>query len=199
MAKELLIIFVKKPELGRVKTRLAQSIGDHAALDIYKKLISTTEEASSKLNTDRHIYFSGAISNEYWKLDSKVTQQGIDLGERMLNAFKNSFYKGYDRIVLIGSDLPEISEEIIKNAFGKLEENEVVFGPSEDGGYYLVGMSNLHEYVFENKPWSTTTLLEKTLAELKQKNVDVSLMRTLNDIDTFEDLKQYPEFLKLLK
>lgn len=198
MTKNLLIIFVKNPELGKVKTRLAKSIGDHAALNIYKKLISTTEKATSKLKADRHIYFSGVISNEYWKLDSKTTQQGVDLGERMLNAFKNGFSKSYDRVILIGSDLPEISEEIINNTFSKLEENEVVFGPSEDGGYYLVGMSNLHECVFENKPWSTMTLLKETLAELKQKNVDVSLMETLNDIDTFDDLKQYPEFLKLI-
>lgn len=199
MAKDLLIIFVKSPELGKVKTRLAKSIGDHAALNIYKKLINTTENATSKLKVDRHIYFSGPISNEYWKLDSKTIQQGSDLGERMLNAFKKSFSKGYNRIVLIGSDLPEISEQIINNALTKLGKNEVVFGPSQDGGYYLVGMSCLQECIFKNKPWSSNTLLEETLAELKQKNVDVSLMKTLNDIDTFDDLKQYPEFLKLIE
>ena len=198
MPKDLLIIFVKNPELGKVKTRLAKSIGNYAALSIYKKLIYTTQEATSKLDIDRHIYFATKISNKYWKPDYKTIQQGVNLGERMLNAFKDGFSKGYDRILLIGSDLPEISEEIINTAYTKLNKKDVVFGPSKDGGYYLIGMTNLHEFIFKNKPWSTTTLLKETLAEIKQRKVGVSLIKTLNDIDIFDDLKQYPEFLKII-
>ena len=73
-----------------------------------------------------------------------------------------------------------------------------MFGPAEDGGYYLVGMSKLHDCIFENKAWSTSNLLEETLTELEQKKIDVSLIETLNDIDTFEDLQAYPKFLKLI-
>lgn len=198
MSKELLIIFVKNPELGKVKTRLAKSIGDKAALDVYKKLIVTTEKATVSLQVDRHIYFSDKISNDYWKNDHKKVQQGIDLGERMCNAFKNGFESGFDRIILIGSDLPGISKEIISEAFYKLQETAVIFGPSQDGGYYLVGMNKLHLCIFKNMPWSTSNLLDKTLEKLYEKNVAVSLMQTLNDIDTFEDLKEYPEYLKLI-
>lgn len=198
MTKDLLIIFAKNPAFGEVKTRLAKTVGEEAAFTVYKQLLKTTEKATSKLNVTRHIYFSNKIATSYWKKDPKMIQEGKDLGERMCNAFKNSFQNGYERIVLIGTDLPEISEELLSTAFTKLNETEVVFGPSEDGGYYLVGMTNMHQCIFTDKPWSTTKLLEETLAELQQKNVGVSITQTLNDIDTFEDLKQYPDYLKLI-
>lgn len=198
MTKKALIIFTRNPELGKVKTRLAKTVGNDAAYHIYQQLIKVTETATSKVKCVKHIYFSNEITNTFWTDDLKLVQRGSDLGERMLNAFKDTFSKGFDHVVLIGSDLPEISTEIINKAFTELNKNEIVFGPSEDGGYYLIGMSKLHPCVFTNKPWSTTHLLSETIAELKHKIVDVSLLQTLNDIDTFEDLKQFPEFLKLI-
>lgn len=198
MSKELLIIFTKNPELGKVKTRLAKSIGDKAALNIYKKLLFTTEKATSTLDVKRHIYASPSVLKHYWSTDHHTLQTGTDLGERMLNAFKNGFEEGFDKIVLIGSDLPEISEGLVTEAFKQLQVNDVVFGPSIDGGYYLIGLSTLHACIFKNKPWSTPQLLNKTLTELHHKNVTVSIMQTLNDIDTFEDLKQYPDYLKFI-
>ncbi len=198
MQKTLLIVFVKNIKLGKVKTRLAKTVGNENAFTIYKALVETTEKATNALQIDKHIYFSDMVIDTKWPNHYKTTQNGNDLGERMLNAFKNGFEKGYEQIVLIGSDLPEISASIIEEAFHKLNQKEVVFGPAEDGGYYLIGLSKLHSSIFENKPWSTNSLLNITLEELKQNNIDVSLIQTLNDIDTFEDLKQYPEFLKLI-
>ena len=119
---------------------------------------------------------------------SQTTQKGEDLGERMLNAFKNGFEAGYKKIVLIGSDLPEINPDYIKKGIETLDNNEVVFGPAEDGGYYLVGMSNLIEDIFLNKPWSQPSLLKGTLQELHNLNISVGILGTLNDIDTYEDL-----------
>lgn len=198
MSKNLLIIFVKNIKLGKVKTRLAKTVGNDNAFKIYKSLVEVTEEATSVINIDRRIYFSEVIVENKWPNDYKAVQKGIDLGERMSNAFQDGFADGYDNVVLIGSDLPNISAEIINKGFRKLNNHDVVFGPAEDGGYYLVGFSKLHDCVFKNKAWSTSSLMEDTLAELSQKKIDVSLIETLNDIDTFEDLQAYPKFLKLI-
>jgi rSAM/selenodomain-associated transferase 1 len=189
MSKNLLIVFVKNKKLGQVKTRLAKSIGNEAAFEIYKILIEKTELAIRDLEMDKHIYFSDTVIETEWKNNFKTVQEGHDLGERMKNAFKDGFNKGYEKIVLIGSDLPDITSEIIINAFETLNKKEMVVGPAEDGGYYLIGMKRLHEFVFDNKPWSTAVLLDDTLKELKTNTISVHLLKTLNDIDTFEDLK----------
>ena len=198
MPKKLLIIFVKNIKLGKVKTRLAKIVGDEKAFTVYKALVEVTEKATAHIDVDKRIYFSDAIVDEKWKNDYKAVQKGADLGERMSHAFQDGFDDGYSEIVLIGSDLPNITKNVIHKGFKSLLQNEVVFGPAEDGGYYLVGLSKFHNCIFENKAWSTSNLLEETLTELKQKKIEVSLIETLNDIDTFEDLQSYPEFLKLI-
>ena len=123
----------------------------------------------------------------------------------MKNAFIDGFADGYEKIVLIGSDLPEISKEIILEGFNKLEQNELVFGPADDGGYYLIGLSKMNAAPFENKPWSQPNLLETTIEELSSSNLKFSLLENLNDIDTFEDLiasnfyKKNPYIQKMTK
>ena len=198
MSKKLLVIFVKNIKLGKVKTRLAKTVGDDNAFTIYKALVEVTENATENIDVDKRIYFSDAIVDEKWLNNVKSVQKGNDLGERMSNAFQDGFKDGYENIVLIGSDLPNISADIIHDGFKALNDNEVAFGPAEDGGYYLIGMSKFQNCIFEDKAWSTSNLLEETLSELKQKKIKVSLIETLNDIDTFEDLETYPEFLKLI-
>ena len=106
----------------------------------------------------------------------------------MQNSIEKGFKDGFEKIVLIGSDLPDISAKIIQEGFDALENSEVVFGPAEDGGYYLVGMTKNQHLIFENKPWSQSNLLEVTLGELSNK-ASISLLEELNDIDTLEDLK----------
>jgi rSAM/selenodomain-associated transferase 1 len=189
MTKDLLIVFVKNIKLGKVKTRLAKTIGDQGAFEVYSELVKITEHATQNILADKRIYFSDSVVDSKWKNLNKAVQQGEDLGERMKNAFIKGFSDGYKRIVLIGSDLPEISSTQIENGFNALQKVEVTFGPAEDGGYYLVGLSDLKACIFKNKPWSKSHLLKETLAELKQKNIDFKLLETLNDIDTFEDLE----------
>ena len=189
MSKTLLIVFVKNNILGKVKTRLAKTVGDNKAFEVYKQLIDITEECSLKVDSDKHIYFSEKVITSKWVDELKFVQQGNSLGDRMSNAFENGFKQGYEKVILIGSDLPEISPSIIQEGFDKLEKSEVVFGPAEDGGYYLIGMKKSRKFIFENKPWSETGLLEITLDELGKQDVSFYLLQTLNDIDTFEDLK----------
>lgn len=188
MSKNLLIVFVKNIILGKVKTRLAKTIGDVGAFNIYYELFSITEEASQNVHVDRHIYFSDVIIPSKWEGDKKFVQEGEDLGIRMQNAFQNGFDEGYENILLIGSDLPNISKEIIDSGFESLINNDLVFGPAEDGGYYLIGMSKMNSSIFEGKPWSQSELLAITLAQLKEQQQAIGLIETLNDIDTFEDL-----------
>lgn len=188
MTEALVIVFVKNIRLGTVKTRLAKTIGDYGAVEVYSELVKITENATANLEFDKRIYFSDAIIDTKWKHDFKTVQEGADLGERMLNAFKEGFDADYKNIVLIGSDLPDISATHISKGVEALSSCEVVFGPAEDGGYYLVGMSKLNEAIFKNKPWSQSHLLEETLQELHKLNLSFSILDRLNDIDTYEDL-----------
>lgn len=188
MSKPLVIVFVKNITLGKVKTRLAKTIGNEAAFQVYKELVAVTEKATQNLDADIHIYFSESIIKTKWPKAYKAVQKGEDLGERMKNAFMNGFKKGYSHIVLIGSDLPNISSEHINSGLKSLHTHDVVFGPAEDGGYYLIGLSKMQDFIFHDKPWSKTHLLAETLNELKEKNVSFSSLKTLNDIDTYDDL-----------
>jgi rSAM/selenodomain-associated transferase 1 len=200
MNKELVIVFVKNIKLGKVKTRLAKTIGHQGAFEVYSELVKVTESATKDLEADLRIYFSDNVIETKWTSIYKTVQEGNDLGVRMKNAFKKGFEDGYERIVLIGSDLPEITEKHINNGLQKLKNTDVVFGPAEDGGYYLIGLNTMHDFVFENKPWSQSNLLEETLAELNSKHIKFASLVTLNDIDTFEDLiasKFYQSNIKL--
>ena len=190
MNEELLIVFVKNIKLGSVKTRLAKTVGNDVAFTIYKELVKITEKVTGNIDVAKRIYFSDKIVNTKWIGTEKRVQKGIDLGKRMENAFKEGFNDGYKKIVLIGSDLPDISTNIIEQGFAVLEKKEVVFGPAEDGGYYLVGLTKPTSLIFKNKRWSTPNLLETTINELQTKNIEVSLLKVLNDVDTFEDYKK---------
>lgn len=186
--QNLLIVFVKNIILGKVKTRLAKTIGNKGAFDIYSELVAITEKETQKLDVDRHIYFSDIVISSKWNGDLKFVQQGTDLGEKMQNALSNGFKKGYKNIIIIGSDLPNISVEIIERGFEMLGSKEVVIGPAEDGGYYLLGISKILPFIFEDKPWSESSLLELTLKQLSERELSVGVLKPLNDIDTFEDL-----------
>jgi len=195
MNRQLLIIFVKNIKLGKVKTRLAKTIGNQIAFLVYKTLVEVTEKATENLTVEKRIYFSDTSLDSKWKNEAKFVQYGENLGDRMKNAFEDGFKDDYKNIILIGSDLPDISEEIILNGFSELNTNDLVFGPAEDGGYYLIGMTKLNEFIFKDKPWSTSNLLKLTLQELRNKQYTYSLLETYNDIDTFKDLEK-SEFYK---
>ena len=188
MTDTLVIVFVKNIKLGTVKTRLAKTIGDIGAFEVYTELVKITEKVTTQLKSDKRIYFSTSVVDSQWENEFKTIQHGANLGERMLNAFKDGFEAGYKKIVLIGSDLPDINATFITKGLEVLNETDVVFGPAEDGGYYLVGLSRLEASIFIDKPWSQPHLLKETLQELQSLNVSISTLEPLNDIDTYEDL-----------
>lgn len=195
-----LIIFTRNPELGKCKTRLAKSVGDVEALKIYKHLLQHTANVSKKVDTERYVFYSENIQhNDIWDdtFFNKKLQQGNDLGERMENAFRALFSEGFKKIIIVGSDLLDLDEGIIKNAYQKLEENDAVIGPAEDGGYYLLGMKIINKNVFKNKKWGTETVLKETKKNFLKESLYV--LETLNDIDYLEDLQPYKEFNYLFK
>ena len=200
MPKNLLLVFTRNPELGKVKTRLAKTVGNATALKIYIFLLKRTRDIAVKVAADKAVYYSVKIrENDIWdaSIFQKHQQVGEDLGIRMLHAFKNGFKAGYEKVMIIGSDLYDLTAETIENAFIALENNEVVIGPAEDGGYYLLGMNSLEEKVFKNKDWGTETVRKDTLEDLKDKKV--FLLGELNDVDVFKDIEHHPAFQTFLK
>ena len=196
--RELLLIFTRNPELGKVKKRLAASIGDESALRLYRHLLQHTAEVTKDLPVVKWVYYSEEIPEEdIWDQSfSKKLQQGKDLGERMENAFRSGFKAGYKKIVIIGSDLYDLSKEDLKKAFLALDKSEAVIGPADDGGYYLLGLKFLPAEVFKNKNWGENTVFKATLKDLDNYSVD--LLEIRNDIDRLEDLQQFPDLMKFI-
>ena len=194
-SKNLLIIFTKNPELGKCKTRLAKSIGDTAALEVYKKLLQHTAKVTQDLSADKVVFNNTEpidqddFSSTHF---SKKNQRGDDLGEKMSNAFQEGFQNNYEKVVIIGSDLYDLQTRDIDEAFLQLTHNDYVIGPAKDGGYYLLGMKKFTPEVFQEINWSTATVLKETLHILKNKKV--ALLTQKNDIDTIDDIKNIEVF-----
>lgn len=196
----LLMVFVKNPQRGKVKTRLAKTVGDEKALEIYKVLLDHTLTIAKRGNWDKAIFYSDYIDDtDMWNKAkfSQFVQEGNDLGERMLNAFKYAFSKQYKSVIIIGSDCLELNENIISDGFDLLKNNEVVIGPAKDGGYYLLGMRTLYKELFMNKQWSTENVLLDTLLDITKLDVSIKLLPTLSDIDEEKDLKMYQNLFEI--
>ena len=199
-SNNLLLIFTRNPELGKGKRRLAATVGDEAALDIYKFLLGHTVAITKNLYAEKEVYYSEEIwENDIWDNQKfgKKLQVGEDLGIRMANAFQEGFQNEYQKIIIIGSDMLDLSQEDLENAFKSLEKNDFVVGPAEDGGYYLLGMKKFMPALFKNKAWGTETVLKDTLADLK--NETTALLETKNDVDYYEDIKDIEAFEPFLK
>ncbi|WBX71405.1 TIGR04282 family arsenosugar biosynthesis glycosyltransferase [Tenacibaculum retecalamus] len=200
MNKNLLLIFTRNPELGKAKTRLARSVGDKTALTIYKFLLDKTKEVTQNLTCDKAVYYSVKVrDNDIWDTNiyQKHQQKGENLGFRMQNAFNDSFDAGYEKVMIVGSDLYDLTPNHINEAFAKLNTNDVVIEPAEDGGYYLLGMKKLQPNIFQNKEWGTSTVRKDTLNDLQK--VTVHLLDELNDVDVIEDIENHEAFQQFLK
>ncbi|MGV6827819.1 MAG: TIGR04282 family arsenosugar biosynthesis glycosyltransferase [Flavobacteriales bacterium] len=200
VSKNLIIIFTRNPELGKVKTRLAKTVGDQSALKIYQFLLNHTQKIVKNINADKAVYYSIKVrENDMWNhtIYQKYLQIGDDLGIKMQHAFESAFQKNYQKVIIVGSDLYDLQPKHIKLAFKNLDHHDVVMGPAKDGGYYLLGMKTLYPKVFKNKDWGTETVQKNTLHDLQ--NETVFLLEELNDIDTYEDMKENTELKKLIK
>jgi rSAM/selenodomain-associated transferase 1 len=196
MGKALLIIFVKNPVLGRAKTRLAATVGEEAALAIYKRLLERTKSITQPLAVDKTVFYDHDLGeNDLWSAEgfSKDLQSNGDLGEKMLAAVQSAFQQGYERICVIGSDCYDLTTDILEQAFSALEKRDAVIGEAVDGGYYLIGMNRLITDVFQNKKWSTEEVFPSTIQDFKNKGLSYFQLPVLNDVDTEEDLGNWAQ------
>ncbi|MEX2512600.1 MAG: TIGR04282 family arsenosugar biosynthesis glycosyltransferase [Cyclobacteriaceae bacterium] len=189
--KKAIIVFQKYPEPGKVKTRLAKTIGEGKAALLYAFLVRHTHQQLAPVQADIIIYHDGKI--DYSDYPERryffEVQKGRDLGEKMKQAFSEIFDKGYDKILIIGTDCYELKSSHLDNAFNLLEENDLVIGPAKDGGYYLLGLQAAPDpQLFEGISWSTSSVLEETLRIANKLGLRVKLLEVLNDVDRLEDL-----------
>lgn len=192
VVKQLLIIFTKNAQLGKVKTRLAATIGDAEALHTHQLLVEKTAVQMSSILYDKVVYYSDHIEDDDLFSTNGYHQHvqfGEDLGQRMHHAFCAEFNKDYSSIVMIGTDCPGLDAENVTKAFELLKSNQLVLGPAHDGGYYLIGLSSPRKELFSGIEWSTSSVFEKTLEIAKLAQMSVGILSTKRDIDTFDDLK----------
>ena len=195
-----LIIFVRFPRSGVVKTRLAVTIGRQAATEFYRLCAEHILRESGRLSgkVDRLVFYSdGTDRNEMqgWVgLQFQLNAQtGGDLGKRMEHAFHSVFRRGVRKAIILGTDVPDLSAGIIDDTISALDSCDIVIGPCQDGGYYLLGMKELHKELFTDVPWSTDKVLKRTLDTVKALGLTLHQLPTLADIDTEEDLRRWFE------
>jgi rSAM/selenodomain-associated transferase 1 len=192
---DAILVFVRAPEAGRVKTRLAAEIGDEAALRIYRRLAEHAVAEARALGAEAavRIHYTPAEGGEMVRGwlggDAAYLPQGDgDLGARMRTAFEAAFAAGHPRVLIVGSDLPELSAEVLRRALRLLDAHPAVVGPAADGGYYLLGLREMVPGVFDGIAWSTGEVLAATLTRLRAAGCEPALLETLRDVDVAADL-----------
>lgn len=191
MPKELLLIFVKHPLPGQVKTRLAATLGNARTLAIYQRLLAYTLQISQELEADKAVFYGNEVpEKDLWQEAGyrRFLQQGEDLGARMMQAFDWGFQQGYDRILVIGSDCAQLTATHLRQAFAQLENHDAIMGPAKDGGYYILGLKERFPAIFTHKNWSTEDVFVSSLYDLISKGKSVMTLPLLSDIDREEDL-----------
>lgn len=206
-----LLLFVRYPQAGQTKTRLIPAIGAIAAANLQQEiaeyLLEQLKPASNSDNWQLQIYFTGctlAKMRKWLGNDLLYRQQSSgDLGARLWNGFKLGFEEGCDRIVAIGADCPSISRSHIQQSFDALLTTELVLGPAQDGGYYLIGLNRQQvcasqkpteslalrgRSLFQSIDWSTSQVLQQTQSKAKQMNLSIAYLETLSDIDRPQDM-----------
>lgn len=191
---QTLLIFIRNPQLGKVKTRLARTVGDTEALRVYQILLEKTRVAAQGVQAERWLFYSDFVEkNDAWpEADfSKKKQADGDLGQRMEQAFRTAFEAGASKAVIIGSDCPELTGEMLQKAFDALDEADFVLGPAPDGGYYLLGMKRLEPAVFRGIEWSTERVRTLTLEKIRAAGKSCTLLPELSDVDTETDWRAF--------
>lgn len=189
--KTALIIFIRNPVPGKVKTRLAKTIGEENALKVYKKLLAHTHHCIKDLACDKFIFYADGITiNDQWPNELYIKEQQADgnLGEKMADAFNKVFSRDYSKALIIGSDCYDLTPNIIEQAFLALDEKDIVLGPALDGGYYLLGQKKLHPSLFKIKEWSTSAVLQQTITACTNAGLSYEQLQMLSDVDEEKDI-----------
>jgi rSAM/selenodomain-associated transferase 1 len=198
-------LLAKYPEAGKVKTRLARDIGAEGAARIYKIVAERVFRDTSPdrdSDFDRIIFYSPPEDKgrfESWIPGGRLLpQRGRDMGDIMRNALRDLLESGASKAVITGADILDLNRTVIGDAFLRLKSADVVIGPAEDGGYYLIGMKDLHEQVFEGIAWSTDKVFADTVCIIERLGLSYSTVTTLSDVDRIEDIIRHDNLLEVL-
>jgi rSAM/selenodomain-associated transferase 1 len=193
---DVLIVFLKEPRRGTVKTRLASTLGRDRAAELYRAMaeeeVRRTRPAPGEYG--RLFFFTPAEARpaleEWFPGETLLPQEGEDLGARMAHAFSVAFARGARRAAIVGTDVPWVSRELVKEALLALGDHEVVVGPARDGGYYLLALDRPRPLLFEGIPWSTPAVLCATAERASLLGLRMSVLEPLADVDTLEDVRR---------
>jgi uncharacterized protein len=195
VTRDALVVFVKAPRPGAVKTRLIPSLGGETAASLYRVLAEESVRRTAPLagEYDRLFFFAPEDARgelEAW-LGARAwfPQEGRDLGARMAAAFETAFREGAGRVAIIGTDTPGISRDRVLEALSALEGDAVVLGPARDGGYYLIALSRPRAELLDGIAWGSGEVLERTMAKARALGLSVCLLEPLTDIDTLDDVR----------
>jgi rSAM/selenodomain-associated transferase 1 len=195
-----LLVFVRSPRPGKVKTRLARSLGDEKAVEFYRLCTDAVLEEIGQVSSEVEKYISFAEPTDRYETErlaglgfKVVVQEGESLGQRLYNAFSKVMDNGARKVVIVASDVPDLSAKIMEKAINALDSSDVVIGPCYDGGYYLIGMKELRKRLFDDISWGTEQVCQQTLAAAKTNGLTVQQLPILIDIDTEADLRQWSQ------
>ncbi len=201
--KSVLLLLMKTPEQGNVKTRLAIDIGEECATEFYRKMVAEVVKETGPGNRayEQWFYTSGyfdKLSYTQWlgECQGYLKQPKGDLGYKLYYGFKSCFDSGASRVIAIGTDCMEVTSDDIEKSLVKLRSHDSVIGPADDGGYYLLGFSkegfnktgNRFESLFKDITWSSSSVFEQTLDKLSGEGLSCYPLIEKRDIDTLCDL-----------
>ena len=203
MSNETLIIYSRYPEPGKTKTRMIPALGAEGAAQLQRRMTEHTLETARKSKSDRDIsievHFAGGneqLMSDWLGKDIKhIPQVFGDLGDKMNYSFTQSLDFNSQRVVIIGIDCPDINIDILNNAFNSLQNNDLVLGVAEDGGYYLIGLNKTIPQLFQSIDWGTEKVLNQTKAIAQRLNLKTKYLTTLSDIDRPEDLHIWQKYI----
>lgn len=197
---DAIIVFIKNPQLGKVKTRLAATVGNERALEIYHILMQHTNAITNDLLAEKYLYYSDFVdAKDIWKNEryhKSIQHQGYDLGLKMASAFTETLQKNHKKVLIIGSDCLELNQKIIQEGYEQLSDNDVVIGPAYDGGYYLIGFNFQHigersaevlNEVFIGREWSHERVCQEAIDACQQMDLRYFQLPTLTDVDEEKD------------
>ncbi len=196
--RKRVLLFVRAPQRGHVKTRLAKQLGADKTLALYRcfveDIIATLKTGSYQTSVFYTPADQGAVVQAWLGKDASCQPQtGLDLGQRMQKAFANTYCGPVEQAILIGSDFPDLDIGIIHEAFSALQKSDVVIGPARDGGYYLIGFQKdaFKENVFRDVDWGTSRVFQQTLGQIQQANLNCYTLPAWQDVDTYKDLMDF--------
>jgi rSAM/selenodomain-associated transferase 1 len=199
------VIMSRIPQPGFTKTRLQTMLSEQECADFHRACLFDICRAVRESALPGYIYFAPPSPNirgedqclrhsPYWDLPAEEVayftmcpQQGSDLGERLYNAAQETLQR-YDSVILLGCDIPELSPALLLEAQVRLIDCDIVIGPSVDGGYYLIGIKRAAPDLFQDIPWGTAGVLEKTLEKIQAEKCTVDPLELKADVDTWDDL-----------